>query len=149
MGLHPLELRCRGEGADVGRVVVCGAEHERPHPRDEGIGECVGDSALHVDTFDRHAQLAHRGEAGRCGVGGGLRRVDVVEHDEGVLAAEFEGGADQSSGGALADPRARGGRTRETHVVDGVDDGIADDRSLTGDDGPEGGRNAGVDERAP
>ena len=64
-----------------------------------------------VDALDRDAELARRGEAGVGGVRRGLLRVDVVEHDERVLAAEFERGADQAARGALA---PRSGRSRSS-----------------------------------
>ncbi len=56
---------------------------------------------------------------------GGSLEIRVVEHDEGVVAAELERDLLEQAAGQLAHPAARGGRPGERH---GVDVGVGDDR---------------------
>ena len=98
-----------------------------------------------VDALDRDAELAHRRECGVRGVRRGLDRVDVVEHDDRVLAAELERGADQAPARLLGD-RAAGGRgPREADVVGDIRQRFAHLARRTGHDGPQRLGHAGVD----
>jgi hypothetical protein len=85
-----------GEGADVDAVVVGGADREPLGPGGEGCGELVAQGLGHVQALDGDAELARGGEACGDDAVGGAVDVGVVEDDHGVLAAEFEGSADEA-----------------------------------------------------
>ncbi len=91
------ELGGGGEAADVHAVVVRAPDGELPGAGDERGDEVVAQGLGDVEAFDGDAELPGGGEAGGDGSGGGLVDVGVVEDDHGVLAAEFEGGADQAA----------------------------------------------------
>jgi len=93
---------------DLRQVV---AVHERPHlrvpvergvhsevvrPGCEPLRERVGDSGLDVDALEGQAELPGTGEAAPQRTLDRPVEVGVVEHDEGVLSAEFERRRDQS-----------------------------------------------------
>ena len=69
------------------------------------------------------------------------------QDQHGVLAAEFEGDADQPGGGALGDLAAGAGGAGEGDVVGVLDDLGADDRALADDDLEDLGGQPGLDEQ--
>ena len=60
VGLHPVELCRRGEGADIRCVGEIGTDRERLHPLDKRCGESVTDGAVNVDALDGDTELPHR-----------------------------------------------------------------------------------------
>ena len=102
---------------------------------------------MDVQPLDGDAQLPGGGEAGADGTGGGLLDVGVVEDQHGVLAAEFEGDADQTGGGALGDLAAGAGGAGEGDVVGVPDDLGSDDRAVTDDDLEDLGRKPRLDQQ--
>lgn len=65
-----------------------------------------------------------------------------MEHQHGVLAAEFQRAAHQPGSGAASDLAAGAGGAGEGDVVGAFDDGGADDVALADDDLPHLGREA-------
>lgn len=78
---------------------------------------------------------------------GGLVQVGVLQHQHGVLAAEFEGDPDQAGGGSLGDLAAGAGGAGERDVVGVPDDLGADDRALAEDDLEHVGGQPGLDQQ--
>lgn len=76
----------------------------------------------------------HGGEAGADRARRRLVDVGVLQDHHGVLAAEFEGDADQACGGGLRDLAAGAGGAGEGDVVGVLHDLGADDRALAEDD---------------
>ena len=64
------------------------------------------DSWTYSRSMEMHSWPAEEKQP-RTAPDGGLLHVGVLEHQHGVLAAEFEGDADQAGGGALGDLAAR------------------------------------------
>lgn len=102
---------------------------------------------MDVEPLDGDAELAGRGEAGADGARRGLLDVGVLKDQHGVLAAEFQGDADQAGGGSLGDLTAGAGGAGEGDVVGVLDDLGADDRALAEDDLEDLGGQPGLDEQ--
>lgn len=111
------------------------------------LQEGVGDGLVDVQPLDGDAQLARGGEAGPDGAGGRLLYVGVLKDQHGVLAAEFEGDADQAGGGAPGDLAAGAGGAGEGDVVGVLDDLGADDRTVADDDLEDVGGQSRLDEQ--
>ncbi len=129
-----LQLRGRGEGADLGPVLLLRAEPQRRHPCGEAIHERGGDRLIDVDALDRDAQLAGVGEAAGGGAVDHAVEVGVGGDEHGVLAAELGREADEALGRALGDGAACGGGPGEHDVVGGLDDRRAHRGAGPGDD---------------
>ncbi len=147
MRLDRLQLPLPHQRTHVGAVGQGGTEPHRLGAGGEALQEGVGDRLVDVEPLDGDAELAGRGEAGAYGTRRGLLDVGVLQHQHGVLAAEFEGDADQAGGGALGDLAAGAGGAGEGDVVRVLDDLGSDDRALAEDDLEDLGGQAGLDEQ--
>ncbi len=91
-----LELPFRGERPHVHRIIQRGSDFERAR----AFGECrekpVRDRPVYEDALDRDADLAGRREAALDGAIDSRVQVAIRQNDHRVLAAEFEGAADQA-----------------------------------------------------
>lgn len=141
-----LQLAFADQGAHVGAVGEGRTEPHRLRAGGEALHERVGDRLVDVQPLDGDAELTGRGEAAADGSRGRLLDVGVLQDQHRVLAAEFEGDADQAGGGALGDLAAGARGAGEGDVVGVLDDFGAYDRALAEDDLEDVGGQTGLDE---
>ena len=92
---------------------------ERRGLLDKPLRESLGDRRRHIDPLGAHADLTGVAEAVAGGEGGGGLHVGVLEHDERILAAEFENHPLQPRTTRFENVRARraaSGEDDELHV---------------------------------
>ncbi|OPZ56304.1 MAG: hypothetical protein BWY91_00449 [bacterium ADurb.BinA028] len=130
MGLDPVELALRHEGAHVDAVFQRRAQPHRGDRRHEVGEERVGDRLVQHHALGVHAQLSGRAEAGPDGAGDRPAQVGIRPHVEGVLAAEFQRRGHQPTRSGLGDRAADLGRAGVADIVGQVDDRLTHRRSL-------------------
>ena len=100
---HPIELRLVVDRPELGAFLHAVADHDATC----ALGQCVdvlGVPGLgDVHALDGGADLAVVGESPPEELVGDVRRLDVVEHDGRVVAAELEGNPLQVGGGRRGD----------------------------------------------
>ena len=122
MALRHGELVVVDQGAEV--VPVARAHLQVLDVTHDGVDELVVDRFERVHPLDGHTRLAGIEErAPDRGVGGQVD-VGVLEHDQRILAAEFQADRGQPAGRALGHLRTGRGRAGELDVVGVVDDGL-------------------------
>jgi len=131
------------------RLVEAVADFDFPGAGDELVDELAVDAFLHDDAAGRGAALSGGAEGAPEAAFDGEVEVGVVEHDHGILAAEFERAMFEALGGRRAYDSADRRRAGER---DGADDGMLGERrsdfgAEAGDDVDDAFRDAGVGQR--
>ena len=98
------------------------------------VEEPVRDRPVYEDAFDRDADLAGRREAALYGAIDGRVQIAIRQNDHRVLAAEFEGAADQAFRRLPGHQPAGARAAREHDVVYVLSERGSEQRPVSGDD---------------